>query len=60
MVNNNFINFIIISQFQIVEPERKLDMALLQSGKFKDAHVSLMDWLGEMEEMVTRFWLGLI
>ena len=51
-VNNTFIHFIINSQFQIVEQERKLDTALLQSGKFKDALVSLMDWLGETEEMV--------
>ena len=35
-----------------MEQERKLDTALLQSGKFKDALVSLMDWLGETEEMV--------
>ncbi len=38
---------------QIVEQDRKLDTALLQSGKFKDALVSLMDWLGETEEMVS-------
>ena len=38
--------------FQIVEQERKLDTALLQSGKFKEALVSLMDWLGETEDMV--------
>lgn len=35
-----------------MEQDRKLDTALLQSGKFKDALVSLMDWLGETEEMV--------
>ena len=35
-----------------MEQERKLDTALLQSGKFKDALVSLMDWLGETEDMV--------
>ena len=38
---------------KILERERKLDAALLQSGKFKDALVSLIDWLGETEEMVS-------
>lgn len=35
-----------------MEQERKLDTALMQSGKFKEALVSLMDWLGETEDMV--------
>ncbi len=37
---------------QIVEQDRRLDTALMQSGKFSDALVSLMDWLGETEGMV--------
>lgn len=40
--------------FQIMERDRKLDTALLQTGKFKDALLSIMDWLGETEEMVTN------
>lgn len=37
---------------KISDRERKLDTALLQSGKFKDALASLLDWLTEMEDLV--------
>ena len=39
---------------KISDRERKLDTALLQSGKFKDALASLLVWLAEMEEMVAN------
>ena len=38
--------------FQLVGRERKLDAALIQSGKFKDALESLMTWLRDTEELV--------
>ncbi|XP_031629806.1 dystonin isoform X14 [Contarinia nasturtii] len=34
--------------------ERKLDVALLQSGKFQEALDSLSKWLGDIEEMVAN------
>lgn len=34
--------------------ERKLDVALLQSGKFQEALDGLSKWLGEIEEMVAN------
>ena len=36
----------------MTERERVLDTALLQSGKFKDALVSLLDWLTDTEGLV--------
>lgn len=39
---------------RIIEQERKLDAALLQSGKFKEAMDGLDKWLSEMEEMVAN------
>ena len=39
-------------QERVNTQERKLDTALLQSGKFKDALLSLMDWLKETEDLV--------
>ena len=39
---------------KITERERALDVALLQSGKFKDAVVSLMDWLTETQDLVSN------
>ena len=40
------------AMFQLVGRERKLDGALIQSGKFKDALESLMTWLRDTEELV--------
>ncbi|XP_014680833.1 PREDICTED: dystonin-like [Priapulus caudatus] len=34
--------------------ERRLDVALLQSGKFQEALASMLNWLGEMEEAVAN------
>ena len=39
---------------QLVGREHTLDNALLQSGKFKEALASLLDWLTETEEMVAN------
>lgn len=38
----------------MADRERKLDSALLQSGKFNEALASLLDWLTETEEMVAH------
>lgn len=39
---------------RINEQERKLDLAMLQSGKFKEAFDGLDKWLSEMEELVAN------
>ncbi|XP_035712122.1 microtubule-actin cross-linking factor 1 isoform X8 [Folsomia candida] len=39
---------------RINEQERKLDVALLQSGKFKEALDGLDKWLSEMEDLVAN------
>lgn len=39
---------------QITDRERALDVALLQSGKFKDAVQSLMEWLSETQDLVAN------
>ena len=41
-------------QKKVNDCDRKLDTALLQSGKFKDALASLMEWLGETEDLVAN------
>jgi dystonin len=40
--------------FQLNERERKLDVALLQSGKFQEALDGLAKWLTDTEEMVAN------
>jgi hypothetical protein len=37
-----------------IEQERQLDTALLQSGKFKDALASLLQWLSDSEDLVAH------
>ncbi|KAK2708582.1 hypothetical protein QYM36_014249, partial [Artemia franciscana] len=39
---------------KLFERERKLDVGLLQSGKFREALDSLAKWLSDTEEMVTN------
>jgi len=38
----------------MVERERKLNVALLRSGKFKEALASLMDWMTTTDEMLVN------
>ncbi len=40
--------------YQVMEHERRLNTALLQSGKFKEALQALLKWLGETEELVAN------
>ena len=40
--------------FKIVERERKLNVALLRSGKFKEALETLMDWMTKTDEMLSN------
>jgi hypothetical protein len=39
---------------QLVDHERKLNLALLKSGKFKEALESLLAWLTDTEELMAN------
>ena len=41
-------------QEKLSDRDHKLDVALLQSGKFKEALASLLEWLGETEELMAN------
>lgn len=45
---------LIIYILQINEREKKLDIALLQSGKFQEALIGVEKWLKDTEEMVAN------
>lgn len=38
---------------QVEDRDKRLDTALLQTGKYRDSLTSLLSWLGETEEMVS-------
>jgi len=39
---------------QVEERDKRLDTALLQTGKYKDSVTSLLEWLAETEDMVAN------
>lgn len=43
-----------VFDFQLNERDRKLDVGLLQSGKFQEALAGLAKWLTDTEEMVAN------
>ena len=45
---------IVFPLLQVSERDRNLDNAILQSGKFNDAFMNLMDWLKETEGLVSN------
>ena len=54
-LKNVSVKFIIVTPlFQVSERDRNLDNAILQSGKFNDAFMNLMDWLKETEGLVSN------
>lgn len=46
--------FYILTFVQLNERDRKLDVGLLQSGKFQEALDGLSKWLADTEEMVAN------